>query len=1190
LRRRRRRLWRYVSPRRRGRALLLLAALLAGVYAYWYFTNDARVRRLAEDYLRDLTGGDVRIGSAEFSLFGRLELEDVTVRVPGDNSPYPLLRAPKVVLSHRPGALLSGRLQPTEIVCIDPAVAVEYYGETGEANNLAALARLSRQSRGREGEAVGEPPPLPTIRVSNCVLRSYRGPARRPLGEMTVGMSLVPAGEGSYRVVVEEEGTGEAGRRLLAELMYNVAKGEPTGGEVSGEILDVARALPPEYAEWVKAHFTEGRFKTTWRGPDSREPAWLELSNAAMVLPEELGQLRLEDVSGRIRFEAARLTFEDLTGRLAQEGGGRFTVNGRYDGYEADRPFEFTVKLADTTIPRIAGRTELLRDLAQAEEDYRPRGRVSLEMTVRRSADGKLDVAGTAKTDSMAVLYKWFPYPLEQLRGELRFTAEEVVFEGLEARQGPGRFVLSGRVGLGPRAHEYDVLVTAKDLPVDETLRAALNPGMRAAWKELAPAGRANVTARVRRRTGEAEHATLTILGGGDLHVRHRAFPYPLRLTGGSVEIVGEDIIMPPAGEAASGGITAENGGMSCRIRGTIRAGDRPSVDVTVEAREIPIDDVLLAALQPAQRKVMETIHAEGLIRRARAHLWQREGDEVLECEIPALVEGLSLRPDAFPYAIGEATCELTVHTRRVVIHRLTGRHGKARIDGAGELIFGGEAAGIVLSASAKDLPLDESLRAALQPAVRRVWDAVQPRGMAHVVVERYAANTPDAPAGEDFDIRLAPTDATVAYRGVPYRFQLGTAGEAPPLAGERGAAAAPVRITPGEVVLRGLESTARGTPRLEHLAGTVKFDDRRVAADLAVTATGLPLDAERIRAFREADVPLADRLKPGGTFDIDLKRLRVEQVAEAATTTRPAAEEAPAATTRPAAPPQWTADGRLALHQVLVAFAGGAHEVTGVAEGTASEDAEGLTIDGRMSSFAVVLEGGRKVSRLQAQLRKRPDGELAVERIAGEAYGGRVEGKAYVGMAAPARYRARVSFEGLKIGELLGGGEGVVTGEAEGNTELSGTAGEAASTRASGKVWLRKAEFSELPILLGMLQVITLTIPGGGTFSEAFIDYHMKGETVVLREIRLGGKTASILGSGRMHLGSRKLAVTLLRGKSGVLPGLEGLEELLRGVLREIVEVRLTGTIDRPQVKTVPLRSVRAVLDTLLRPEGDED
>jgi hypothetical protein len=74
------------------------------------------------------------------------------------------------------------------------------------------------------------------------------------------------------------------------------------------------------------------------------------------------------------------------------------------------------------------------------------------------------------------------------------------------------------------------------------------------------------------------------------------------------------------------------------------------------------------------------------------------------------------------------------------------------------------------------------------------------------------------------------------------------------------------------------------------------------------------------------------------------------------------------------------------------------------------------------------------------------------------------------------------------------------------------------------------------------------------------------------------------------MHLGSRKLAVTLLRGKSGVLPGLEGLEELLRGVLREIVEVRLTGTIDRPQVKTVPLRSVRAVLDTLLRPEGDED
>jgi type II secretory pathway component PulM len=61
--RRRRRLWRFVSPRRHRVALGLLVFLLAAVYVYWHFTNDQRVRQQAEKYLEEATGSATPISA-----------------------------------------------------------------------------------------------------------------------------------------------------------------------------------------------------------------------------------------------------------------------------------------------------------------------------------------------------------------------------------------------------------------------------------------------------------------------------------------------------------------------------------------------------------------------------------------------------------------------------------------------------------------------------------------------------------------------------------------------------------------------------------------------------------------------------------------------------------------------------------------------------------------------------------------------------------------------------------------------------------------------------------------------------------------------------------------------------------------------------------------------------------------------
>src|SRR5438477_1253496 len=57
---------------------LVLCALIAG---YLYITDADRVRSMAENYLSQLSGGNIKIGGANLSIFEGLRLKDVKILV-----------------------------------------------------------------------------------------------------------------------------------------------------------------------------------------------------------------------------------------------------------------------------------------------------------------------------------------------------------------------------------------------------------------------------------------------------------------------------------------------------------------------------------------------------------------------------------------------------------------------------------------------------------------------------------------------------------------------------------------------------------------------------------------------------------------------------------------------------------------------------------------------------------------------------------------------------------------------------------------------------------------------------------------------------------------------------------------------------------------------------------------------------
>ena len=228
------------------------------VYGYWYQTNDRRILRKTERYLRELTGGRVKIHRASFSFFGGIELEGVRLYVPGVNTPVPFIRAERVFMRHHPwGLLVAGHVKPREIVCSNPVVTWEYGSQLGAYSSLQRLLAVIRERK------KNSPPnwrmELPPIRVrqGRLVVVDVEGDNRVLVGEVPIEISMVPRGEEHYVITFEE--TPDPGQEAMqGKVIVDLAAGKVT--QVSGvlPLESLSKTLPRRYRIWRDRYNLKG--------------------------------------------------------------------------------------------------------------------------------------------------------------------------------------------------------------------------------------------------------------------------------------------------------------------------------------------------------------------------------------------------------------------------------------------------------------------------------------------------------------------------------------------------------------------------------------------------------------------------------------------------------------------------------------------------------------------------------------------------------------------------------------------------------------------------------------------------------------------------------------------------------------------------------------------------------------------
>ena len=1174
---RRRRQWRYVSGRRRRVSITLFALIMLAIYGWWYFTNDDRIKRQAEEFLCSFTGAEVRIQRAEFSIFEGIRLSGVRVRVRDSGRVGDMFEAREVWLKHSPLTLVSqGRLEVTEVICIKPILSFTQDTDRTSANRLF-------QPRGEHrGRMFG---PLPVIRLRESEVHRIdvvKGQELPAAATPPMNVSLTPqAGQPIYNVVAEElNPAGPA--QIKAQGYINVQTGEHRL-TWSIPIQGLDRAMPRKYSQWYDLYKLKGDPNalgvTLDRGPRGRERLIVQLNKVSMELPPQQGGLMLSNLTGQLVLTEEGLEIQDLSGQVAQAGGATVQLTGRVDGYSADSPFELTLNCGDLRLPITGMRPSRLAEIVDGmQRELEPRGLVAVAVTIKRDAAGQLTLQGSAQPKGLSVADRNFPYRMDEMEGLVEFDMNHISIKKITGRHNQALMDVAGEITDVTGQYGVDLRLHASELALEPELRGALSKSVHRTWDGFSPNGTCEINVHIYKPAGQdaSLRTTLDIRFDGKASLAYRGFPID-KVRG--LIVVGES-------DVTVQGLQGLRGDARVDVTGVVAGMYRPvpEVDIEVRAVDMELDKYVAAPLEGAGRATYDSFHLGGKCDFVgRFHFTEAKG---LDYSISATLKGVSLNFDGFPYPMTGATGVVRVSPSRTEVENLAGQCGQGRLSVSGAVLQDRHPVGLDLRFLGTDILLDRTLYAALPADVKAVWDRLGPDGLTDIdFTLRTQGGAIPQPA--DYKLILNAKNIGVTYRGFPYTVR-GLSGQA--------------IAQPGRVDLVNF-ATGGGEPPLRLSGQVVTSGPASGQANLSLWAQGMPIDERLLQSMPKELRAISRNIKPGGQADVDLRMLSyswgpgggAETITPA--TTQPTKVPATRLVSAPAEPGRWNIVGSLGVRGAMLDAALGARQLSGSIVGSAAcdDNADHAAIDARLRLDSVVL-GDRQLTNAVGTIRKPADeAMMRITELSGHAYGGQLAGFAEVSFTPQARYGLSLSVEKVQLDEVLNAGLADPTqrvkgaGELRGTLQLLGTVGDHAARRAVGELRFDKAELYRMPVLVSLLSVANLQLPGDTAFRSGQVTYVLKGDTLTLQEIHMVSPSLSLLGNGTVDVASERMRLVFLAGPPQKVPPLiRVLNELVRTTTQGLLEFHVSGTLRKPIIETVPLRNVDQFLKELVTaPEG---
>ena len=258
---------------------------------------------------------------------------------------------------------------------------------------------------------------------------------------------------------------------------------------------------------------------------------------------------------------------------------------------------------------------------AELWDVFKPRGLVDASLHLARPGKNQpVSVGATVLCRDVAAEYRHFPYQVEHMGGSLKLENQRLAVD-LRGLIGERPAVMKGTIdNPGPDAL-VRLNIQAESVPIDAALLAALPPDVRTVVNQFHPAGSVNAKIDIRRRpmVGPLAKPEGHVIINADLDLNPRCeitwagLPYPIRNLTGRLELHPDLWEFKNMRGGNGQAIITGNGRVQKLARPNLPNGDPPlKIDLQILAQNLPFNDDLRKALQPAWQKTWAIINPTG--------------------------------------------------------------------------------------------------------------------------------------------------------------------------------------------------------------------------------------------------------------------------------------------------------------------------------------------------------------------------------------------------------------------------------------------------------------------------------------------------------------------------------------------------------------------------------------------------
>jgi hypothetical protein len=741
------------------------------------------------------------------------------------------------------------------------------------------------------------------------------------------------------------------------------------------------------------------------------------------------------------------------------------------------------------------------------------------------------------------------PEPLSDVEARIRIDNYGVQIEDLSARCGETQIELSASLagfGSGP----IDITeINVRQLTLERWPLASLPPQLRETWGRFSPRGIVDIAGRLHF-DGQRWQPDLTLQCRG-LSFLYDRFPYRLTDGAGTIGVKTDNL---------SAHLKMQGGGRTVCCDAVVQ---RPGPDFLglIDIRTvggIPIDDKLLAALEPAARRIVQSFEPRGSAQ-FWAHFERSPSDAQLHRHVTVELHDCTIRHERFTYPIDKVQGLLELIDNDWQFRDLVGRNDSAIIRGSGSWLNRGELGRqLVLDFQARDVPLADELQQALPPGVQRLWSNLRPRGNIDELKVRLTYTVPATAAGAG---------------GNSGQWSIEVQADKPPL---RAAEGRPISLEP-----------AWFRYVLDDLRGGFHYKD----GELWLTNLHAVHGQSNISAAGYC------RIQPDGTCRLNLSSLNADQVLA----DNDLLSALPAGLSQslsrfplsgplnlrgklgltvapqPDIPPQldWNleldvANGRLATPTPLESLQGGLRL-------RGRQGREGLFCSGELQLDSAIVHGvqitnisgpffldGRKL--VFGALAERDAQGRAPRQIAARLLGGTLSLGGDMALDEEGVFHVQATLDNADLAEIARHAapqQRGVSGRVFAAASIGGTAQGKYTWRGDGQVRLRDADIYQLPLMIRLLSLLSVKPPDRTAFTTSDIDFLIEGDDLELTRIDFSGDAISLKGRGHIT-GQRQIDL-----KFHPVVGREEsqwpfIRPLFGQTGRELLLIEVTGTLDR--------------------------